>query len=91
MQEFPTEPTVNQLQRCCKQMESNYLPTDIYEQNNSSTSNITWKKAKLLSEITVKVMKTLNKMKFKVNTTTKQALVFLPHGSIAKQMKKGTK
>ena len=33
-------------------------------------------------------MKTLNKMKFKVNTTATQALVFLPYVRIAKQKTK---
>lgn len=36
----------------------------------------------------VKVMKTLNKMKFKENTTATQALVFLPYVRIAKQKTK---
>ena len=42
----------------------------------------------MFSAITKKVMKTLNKMKFKVNTTATQSLVILPCVRVAKQKRK---
>ena len=42
----------------------------------------------MFSAITKKVMKTLNKMKFKVNTTATQPLVTLPYVPVAKQKRK---
>ena len=56
-------------------------------QKNPTTSNITWKKEKLLFSVIIrKVMKTLKKIKFKVNTTATQTLAFLPYVSIVEQM-----
>ena len=42
----------------------------------------------MFSAITKKVMKTLNKMKFKVNTTATQRLIILPCVRVAKQKRK---
>ena len=56
-------------------------------QKNPTTSNITWKKEKLLFSVIIrKVMKTLKKIKFKLNTTATQTLAFLPCVSIVEQM-----
>ena len=56
-------------------------------QKNPTTSNITWKKEKLLFSVIIrKVMKTLKKIKFKVNTTATQTSAFLPYVSMVEQM-----
>ena len=42
----------------------------------------------MFGAITKKVMKTLNKMKFKVNTAVTQSLVISPYARVAKQKRK---